>query len=546
MESAPVTGVDSDVDLRATARAMPYPQALMALSAIAAIAAIAIADPTRIDVGVVVSAAVLLAGAVAMIVVWHHRPAAASLWLAVVPLVSILACLPIRAAGTPSVPAAGLMVIFPISWLAFAFPVPLLAVGLVATALLPAYAVLPQGGLPDSPQEWAAVSALPTMLTLFAIAVSYVARAMDSQRRRAGRTDRRLAAALGASVQTETTLQAIMDTTPDAVALFDADGVVVSENAVSSALAARAGQAITNVEEISQRHIYEADRATPFEASKLAEAARRGELPRPRQIWVGPPGDQAAVEVVVRAIRSGGELRGFVFIAHDVTALVEAISVRDAFLDTVGHELRTPLTVIAGHADLALADDDASTAALARWRAVERAAERLGDTVEGLLLAGQRTRDQSDGDTAVVSTIRAGIDKIADRAARARVGLHVTGDRALRARAAPKDVARILAELLGNAVDASAPGDRVDVTVVRAGDRIAVTVDDSGVGMSADERRQAFDRFYRTPSAVQRAVQGSGLGLSIAKALAEANDADLVLEPHGVRGTRALLLLRAR
>ncbi|WP_404443716.1 HAMP domain-containing histidine kinase [Microbacterium marinum] len=62
-----------------------------------------------------------------------------------------------------------------------------------------------------------------------------------------------------------------------------------------------------------------------------------------------------------------------------------------------------------------------------------------------------------------------------------------------------------------------------------------------GVGMSAGERLQAFDRFYRTPYARDHAVPGTGIGLSIAASLAEAYGGSVTLDAGDPDGTVATL-----
>jgi signal transduction histidine kinase len=65
--------------------------------------------------------------------------------------------------------------------------------------------------------------------------------------------------------------------------------------------------------------------------------------------------------------------------------------------------------------------------------------------------------------------------------------------------------------------------------------RVEVTVSDTGVGMSADELRQAFDKFYRAEYARDQAVQGVGLGLPAARAIADAHGGSVTLRSTPAR-----------
>jgi two-component system OmpR family sensor kinase len=88
----------------------------------------------------------------------------------------------------------------------------------------------------------------------------------------------------------------------------------------------------------------------------------------------------------------------------------------------------------------------------------------------------------------------------------------------------------LLRNLVDNAIKYTPSGGTVDVSVVAepraSGGAIAVTVEDSGPGIPAEERERVFDRFYRVPGSD---AAGSGLGLAIIKAIAERHGAVLTL-----------------
>ena len=113
--------------------------------------------------------------------------------------------------------------------------------------------------------------------------------------------------------------------------------------------------------------------------------------------------------------------------------------------------------------------------------------------------------------------------------------LSVSGD--------PEALRTLLRNLVDNAVRYSAAGARVDVAVEEAGGaqpaRAELTVTDTGPGIPPEERARVFDRFYRRAGT---APPGSGLGLSIVRAIAEAHGATLTLTdgPDG-RGLRVVV-----
>jgi signal transduction histidine kinase len=91
----------------------------------------------------------------------------------------------------------------------------------------------------------------------------------------------------------------------------------------------------------------------------------------------------------------------------------------------------------------------------------------------------------------------------------------------------PDQIERVLANLLENAFRYTPAGGRVRIDCRRDGGAIVVTVDDSGVGISPENLERIFDRFWRADPV--RSPKGSGLGLSIARALARRHGGDITV-----------------
>uniref|UniRef100_UPI00274265E8 sensor histidine kinase n=1 Tax=Actinoplanes sp. RD1 TaxID=3064538 RepID=UPI00274265E8 len=106
----------------------------------------------------------------------------------------------------------------------------------------------------------------------------------------------------------------------------------------------------------------------------------------------------------------------------------------------------------------------------------------------------------------------------AHRAVAAEAGIELTVDapHPVDAVADPDRLRQVLGNLLSNAVRYTDSGGTVSVHVFAAGADAVLTVRDTGVGMSADDVRRVFDRFWRADPARQRATGGTGLGLTIA------------------------------
>lgn len=518
----------------------PYAQYLMGAGTLAVTATVAALDAPAIGVPYLIGLAVIAANCVAMALLWKFKPTSGIVWVSVVPIADILACVPIRAAAVEVLPAAGLLVLFPITWLAFAFPVAPTVVGVLSTLLLQGAALVFAGTPPVSLGEWLWLFTPTVLLALIALAARVVASDLRTQRSRADSASRRLAEALQSSTRNAATLRQLLDTTPDAVAVFDADGDVLLVNAPAAEMARR-GRIPIGLSRSDDALIFRDDRATPLVVGdSFAADIMAGRYAHPRRAWLGDGDEQIAVRFVARQIVDSDDTIGTLVVAHDITELIEAVDVRDRFLDTVGHELRTPLTVIIAHADLALLDEHG--AERERWEAVQRSADRLDHTVERMLATGRVDVAQRSGEAETREVVFEAVRSLGDVAR--GVPVEVVGH-AGRARIGTRELATIVVELVRNAVQASSDGAGVLVRLGVVDASVEITVIDEGPGLSPEERRQAFDRFYRTPRSRRSAVQGLGLGLSLAKALAEAHGGELRLDEGPRGGTSAVLRLPA-
>jgi two-component system phosphate regulon sensor histidine kinase PhoR len=257
--------------------------------------------------------------------------------------------------------------------------------------------------------------------------------------------------------------------------------------------------------------------------------------------WVGEPGNQRALVLSVSGIgRRPGRRTGTVLAAYDVTDLAQAVQVRDEFLATVSHELRTPLTSIVGYLDLLDELHDPVHMGIASELAViQRNVDQLS-TIIGSLLAGADhapalVRGRVDMTAMVEGAVRAAAARAEERGlalhARVEPGVAVEGD--------VGRLTQVVDALVSNAL-AFTPSGRIDVVLAREGEEAVLSVADTGVGLSEEDQRHAFDRFFRAQSARDGAVPGLGLGLSIADRTVAAHGGRLRIASRLGHGTRVV------
>lgn len=236
-------------------------------------------------------------------------------------------------------------------------------------------------------------------------------------------------------------------------------------------------------------------------------------------------------------------------LARQTTEPVErAITHMRRFMADAAHELRTPLTVVRSRAEVALQRTRPADEYAAALRSIEGEATRLGSIVEDLLMlaradAGERPIERrrvflDDIGLDAVDAARAIADR---RAVRLEVDAFeeaaVDGDASL--------LRQLAMILLDNAIKFTEPGGVVRLGVRCAGAAPVLTVSDTGAGIAPAQLPHVFERFYRGDPARTRSgvhesgvSEGVGLGLSIARWIADEHAATLHIESVLGQGTR--------
>ena len=253
----------------------------------------------------------------------------------------------------------------------------------------------------------------------------------------------------------------------------------------------------------------------------------------------------------VNAVRLAlvGEEVGVVMVLHDVTELRRLEHVRTEFVANVSHELRTPLTAIQGYLETLLAGaleepEHARKFLEIAFRHTERLGRLLNDLTDlsNIELGKVFLRLHP---VALVDVVDSVLAIIRPKAEAGEVTLTSDVPRDLPLVRADHDrLAQILINLVDNAVKYTPPGQRVAVRarVPEAG-MIAVTVADTGVGISRADLPRVTERFYRVDKARSRELGGTGLGLAIVKHLVLAHGGELTIESELGRGTEVTFTL---
>jgi signal transduction histidine kinase len=240
-------------------------------------------------------------------------------------------------------------------------------------------------------------------------------------------------------------------------------------------------------------------------------------------------------------INPNNDLLNIIATVRDISRFREAEELKSTFVSVVSHELKTPVALIKGYVSTLRRED-------ATWdrkviqdslQVIEEEADRLTGLIENLLdasrlQAGALTISQSD----VAMNILC--ERVAERFRTQTSEHHLIVD-------FPEDfpvvmadedrIAQVLQNLLSNAIKYSPADSEIRISGQIRPQHIVICVSDQGSGIAPDDIPHIFDRFYRSSEAARK-TKGAGLGLYLARAIIEAHQGRIWVDPKPGDGAR--------
>jgi two-component system cell cycle sensor histidine kinase PleC len=370
-------------------------------------------------------------------------------------------------------------------------------------------------------------------------------------------TDRRHAEA--ALREREATIHAMLESPGLILYVLDRDGRVVDCNTAAAEKLDRSkdqalGRSLTELlePEVAERRLAWMEMARTAHSPVRFEDYRRGR-------WMET--------VVSPIVDDDGSCVRMVVAAHDVThrkenekQLLEAKAIAEManrakteFLANMSHELRTPLNAIIGFSDV-LAEEMFGPIGLPRYREY---ANDIRSSGRHLLALINDILDISRIEIGAVDLSESPLDPSAlvwscmrlvhERATNSGVELHQSLDADLPLLYGDeRRLKQVLINLLANAVKFTPSGGRVTISAHRATDGFIFAVADTGIGMSEDDIELALKPFGQVDTGLDRKYEGAGLGLPLAKALADLHDGRLDISSVPDKGTTVTIHLPRR
>jgi len=245
--------------------------------------------------------------------------------------------------------------------------------------------------------------------------------------------------------------------------------------------------------------------------------------------------DIGKMEARVPSPGTGDELDELVRLFNGMMEKIKIlISAMKGSLDNVAHDFRTPMTRFRGMAEMALQGGQDA----------EFCREALADCIEEsdhILKMLNTLMDISEAETGVMNLDRKAVDisglmdEVVDLyryvAEEKGLPIHMSVPNGLSVTVDPNRMSQVLANLLDNAIKYTPAGGQISVEAYKLQGEVAITIKDTGTGISHEELPMIWDRLYRAD--LNHSLKGLGLGLSHVKAIVQAHSGrvDVVSEP---------------
>jgi heavy metal sensor kinase len=225
--------------------------------------------------------------------------------------------------------------------------------------------------------------------------------------------------------------------------------------------------------------------------------------------------------------------------------LATAVEQQRRFTADASHELRTPLTTIKTNADWALRKRRRVAEYQEALGAIAEAASRTNHLIEDLLSLARSDHERPAFDpnpVPITQVITRAVSALSKQAVQAPVNLDLP-DTPVYVRGDADRFERLVINLVENALRHTPPEGHICVSARSRGEKVVLTVEDTGEGIPPEHLPFVCDRFYRVDAARSRPAGGAGLGLSICRSIAQAHGGTLEIRSLPGAGTTVTVTL---
>ncbi|MFD1019005.1 two-component system histidine kinase PnpS [Thalassobacillus hwangdonensis] len=239
--------------------------------------------------------------------------------------------------------------------------------------------------------------------------------------------------------------------------------------------------------------------------------------------------------------------KGVVLVFHDITEMKHLEEMRKDFVANVSHELKTPITSIRGFSETLLDGAMKDEALLQQFlHIILKESGRLQSLINDLLELSklEKSNFQLNVTEFNLQDLLKDIVPIVQHAAdqkQIELDMSIDGETVVEGDA-PR-LKQVFVNLMLNAVNYTAEGGKVNVSLSEERENVIILVRDTGIGIPQEEIPRIFERFYRVDRARSRNSGGTGLGLAIVKHIIEAHRGKVEVESEIGKGTTFKVIL---
>ena len=258
--------------------------------------------------------------------------------------------------------------------------------------------------------------------------------------------------------------------------------------------------------------------------------------------WTG----ESESEDILRARTSvifdkSGEQTGIITIFHNVTHEREIDRMKSEFISTAAHELRTPLTSIRGFSEILLTRDNLKKSDKTKYLTyIQDQSETLSKIISDLLDISRIESGKSlvlqKEKCLVGDAIKQITEPYIEQLPKKSIRVHLPKKK-IELFLDKEKMAQVLENLLSNAVKYSPDIVDIDITAEIKDESLYVIMEDKGIGMTPEQLEKIYDKFYRVDTS-NTGITGTGLGMSIAKAIVEAHEGEIWVESELGKGSK--------
>lgn len=259
--------------------------------------------------------------------------------------------------------------------------------------------------------------------------------------------------------------------------------------------------------------------------------------------------DEQVYQCSISGLVVDGKVVGRVFTLLNITEIRNLEKQQSDFVNTVSHDLRQPLTLIRGYANMVEMVGELNSTQIDYLKKISDGVDNMSEMVSSLLDLGRV--EAGIGLQIEIVSARDLVEKISRSfqllAAQKQITFEVAFvETDIMIQADWSLLKQALTNVLENAVKYSNPGGQVKLKVSKVDDELELVVSDTGIGISEEDQRHLFERFFRGKNEIARSRKGTGLGLSIVKSIVDKHGGKIEVESKPGKGTKFSITIPLR